>query len=282
MGLLKEKYLPRLLDNVIERRLEAFGAVEVAGAKFCGKTWASMAHAESIVHVDDEAVRQMIEVDVSLALEGDTPHVIDEWQEVPKIWDAVRRSVDARGNKRGQYILTGSSTVDKTKVTHSGAGRIATLRMRPMSLYEAGKSTGIVSLARLFEGECPTAQVEVGVRELADYVCRGGWPASINASEPIIGDLPAQYLQALFEVSAAKQGLDPRMARHVAVSLARNMGKTVTYKTLFGEASQGEPQDGMSSAFFRQAIEPYTSFFEAQYFTEDQRGWDAPVKSSHA
>ena len=98
-----------------------------------------------------------MEIDAGLALTGARPHVIDEWQNVPKIWDAVRRAVDESGNRRGQYILTGSSSADKAKVSHSGAGRIAKIHMRPLSLFESGMSDGTVSLAGLFDRECPTA-----------------------------------------------------------------------------------------------------------------------------
>ena len=122
MSIKPKKYKARLLDANLDRRLSVFGAVEVAGTKFCGKTWTSLAHANSVTHVDDDAVKQMVEMDSSLALQGEPVHVIDEWQDVPKIWDAVRRQVDASGNEPGQFILTGSSTVDKAKVSHSGAG----------------------------------------------------------------------------------------------------------------------------------------------------------------
>ena len=104
---------------------------------------------ESIVHIDNDAVRRAVEIDAGLALTGARPHVIDEWQNVPKIWDAVRRAVDESGNRRGQYILTGSSSADKAKVSHSGAGRIAKIHMRPLSLFESGMSDGTVSLLSL-------------------------------------------------------------------------------------------------------------------------------------
>ena len=98
MSLKPSGYRPRLLDSLLDRRLEGFGAVEVAGTKFCGKTWTSMAHGQSIIHIDEDAVRQMVLVDASLALDGNQPHIIDEWQDVPKIWDAVRRKIDETGN----------------------------------------------------------------------------------------------------------------------------------------------------------------------------------------
>ena len=195
-------YLPRLLDVRMERDLKAFGAIEVAGAKFCGKTWSSMAHGESIVHIDDDNVRQAVEFDVNLALDGTAPHIIDEWQDVPKIWDAVRRRVDASANAPGQFILTGSSTVDKARVSHSGAGRIARIHMRPMSLLESGDSDGSVSLQGLFEGEFRSHMVEMNPRNLARLICRGGFPAAINATDDVLGVKPAQKIQAFLHVCA--------------------------------------------------------------------------------
>ncbi len=279
MNLAPEKYRPRLLDATVERKLKSFGAVEVAGAKFCGKTWTSLAHSESIVHIDDDAVRQAVELDVSLALEGSAPHTIDEWQDVPKIWDAVRRSVDESGNAKGRFILTGSSTVDKAKVSHSGAGRIATLHMRPMSLFESGLSSGSVSLKGLFEGEFQAGQVQTDARTIARAICRGGWPAACECDDEVVGDIPAQYLDALFNVSAAKRELDSRTARRVAVSLARNVGKPATYKTLFLDTFEESEPGKTSSSIAQQKLEPYVNFLKEQYTLEDQSGWDAPIKS---
>jgi predicted AAA+ superfamily ATPase len=238
-----------------------------------------MAHGQSIIHIDEDAVKQMVLADASLALSGDWPHIIDEWQDVPKIWDAVRRKVDESGNQHGQFILTGSSTVDKSKVSHSGAGRIAKIHMRPMSLFESGNSDGSISLNGLFEGAFKTQQVATDIRKLARLICLGGWPAELDSNENLIGDLPAQYLEALFSVSATKRGLDQHTARKVAVSLARNMGKSPTYKTLYADVFEAEPLPKMDQSLFRQAIEPYLSFFKDQYFIEDQNGWDAPIKS---
>lgn len=238
-----------------------------------------MAHGESIVHIDEDAVHQMVLLDASLALSGEQPHIIDEWQDVPKIWDAVRRSVDASDNQPGQYILTGSSTVDKSKVSHSGAGRIAKMHMRPMSLFESGDSDGSISLAGLFENEFKTQQVSTDIKELARLICLGGWPATLNSDENILGDLPSQYLESLFDISALKASLDSHVARKIAVSLARNTGSTLTYKTLYADVFEVEPSASIDQSLFRQALDPYLSFFKHQYFIEDQKGWDAPVKS---
>lgn len=271
-------YRPRLLDSVLDRRLETFAAVEVKGTKFCGKTWTSEAHGESIVHLDDDAVRSMADVDVTLALEGEQPHVIDEWQDLPKVWDAVRRRADESGNRPGEFILTGSSSVDYSAVSHSGAGRIAELFMRPMSLAESGESNGSVSLADLFEGRFAQGAAVSNVRDLARFICRGGWPALVGRGDAT-PDLAAQYLNALFTVSAEKAGLDGHEARRVAVSLARNMGKTVTYRTLYEDAFGARSEKKTNPSMYQQRVAPFLRFFEQQYFTEDQDGWDAPVKA---
>lgn len=278
MGMAPEGYRARLLDSVLERRLATFGAVEVKGPKFCGKTWTSMAHGRSIVHVDDDALRSMIDVDVTLALEGEQPHVIDEWQDLPKIWDAVRRRIDEEGNRPGEFILTGSSSVDYAAVSHSGAGRIADVFMRPMSLAESGESDASVSLSDLFEGRFSNGEAKSDVRDIARMICRGGWPALVGRDEAA-SDLPSQYLNAMFSVSAKKAGLDGSSARRVAVSLARNMGKSVTYRTLYEDAFGARSEKRPNPGIYQQEVQPYIRFFEQQYFVEEMLGWDAPVKS---
>lgn len=270
-------YRKRLVDPVLETLLASFGAVEVKGTKFCGKTWTSMAHGNSIVHVDDAAVRSMLDVDVTLALEGEQPHIIDEWQDLPKIWDGVRRKVDENANRPGEFILTGSSTVDRSLLSHSGAGRIAELHMRPMSLFESGASDGSVSLVSLFDGHMEQGAVTSDIRVLARHLCNGGWPALAGRqdAQPM---LAAQYLNALFSVSAEAAGLDGQIARKVALSLARNMGKTVTYKTLYQDTFASS-DESVNPSICQQEISPYLRFFIQQFFIEEQMGWDAPVKS---
>lgn len=279
MSIVPKGYKSRLLDETLDRRLKSFGAVEVAGAKYCGKTWLGLAHASSVAHIDDDAVRQMVELDVSLAMEGKAPHLVDEWQDVPKIWDAIRRRIDETGNKRGQFILTGSSTVDKTKVSHSGAGRIAKLQLRPMSLFESGNSDGSISLAGMFAGEFSSKAVKTDARSLANLICKGGWPATAFMQDNSDFDLPVQYLNTLFEVSARKGGLDCELARKISVSLARNVGRAVTYKTLYKDVFSVEDAAGSGLAFYQHKLEPYINFLTDQYILENLYGWDAPIKS---
>ncbi len=138
-------YIPRLIESEFEEYLNTFGAVEIDGPKWCGKTWTSLKFAHSVTHLDEWETKELVESDLSVGLRGDKPHLIDEWQELPKIRDAVRRAVDESANAPGSFILTGSTAPSKKakeQVSHSGAGRIGRLRMRPMSLYEAGISTG--------------------------------------------------------------------------------------------------------------------------------------------
>ena len=136
----EKNYMPRIVDGSVERYLATFGAVCIEGPKWCGKTWTSSFHSKSEIMIGDPTNnfqnRSLAEISPDLALEGDAPRLIDEWQEVPALWDAVRHTVDQRG-KKGQFILTGSSTPKRKGILHSGVGRIGKLRMRPMSLYES-------------------------------------------------------------------------------------------------------------------------------------------------
>ena len=182
----KELYKSRIIDNKIHTYLENFGAICIEGPKWCGKTWTSSYHSNSELLVGDPAGnfqnRQLADISPSLILEGETPRLIDEWQEVPSIWDAVRYEVDRRGEK-SQFILTGSSTPNRKGIMHSGAGRIGKLRMRTMSLFESGDSSGKVSLCELCNDSIkPSMTGEVSLKELIYYVVRGGWPGNLGVS----------------------------------------------------------------------------------------------------
>ena len=156
MTLTPDGYIPRLIDPLIEERLRIAGAVCIEGPKHCGKTWASLNHANSAMMIGDSSGnfrnRRIVGMEVDRAFVGDTPHLIDEWQEIPSIWDATRSMVDS-STENGRFILTGSSTPKTKGVMHSGAGRISTIMMRTMSLFESGDSDGRVSLGSLFSGE---------------------------------------------------------------------------------------------------------------------------------
>jgi len=175
----RQNYKPRVIDAKVKEYLSAFGAVCIEGPKWCGKTWTSSYHSKIGDPANNFQNRQLAELSPALVLDGETPRLIDEWQEVPPLWDAVRYKVDQTSEK-GQYILTGSATPNHKGVLHSGAGRIGKLRMRPMSLYESGDSSGMVSLESLCHGELtPALSGEVDLKRLIALILRGDGPEAL-------------------------------------------------------------------------------------------------------
>lgn len=267
-------YIPRIADTQLSHMLETFGAVEVAGTMWCGKTWTSLAFGQSVTRIGLAGPRTAAEADPGTALIGPRPHVIDEWQDVPAIWDEVRASVDASGNAAGSYVLTGSSEPRKDRVHHSGAGRIARLRMRTMTLSELGLSTGAVSLAGLFEGRFEPQLVQQGLEPLAHAVCKGGWPALAGRETDGAEYLDA-YFDALFDVSIPRKGLSGAESRRVALSLARNLGMAAKLSTVASDARLGETDS--KSAANRAAA--HIAALQELYVVEPVTGWDAPIRS---
>ena len=179
-------YLPRIADNQLEERLEAFGAVLIEGPKWCGKTTTAEQISKSIIRMQDPDMREEYAATAaskpSLLLLGDTPRLIDEWQDAPVLWDAIRTMVDRRQSP-GQFILTGSNAVDKTKILHSGTGRISRMKMQPMSLWESNESNGRISLMELFNNkdlDIDGIKSNMKIEDLINAACRGGWPAFVN------------------------------------------------------------------------------------------------------
>ena len=270
-----DTYHPRLVDERLQRLLHTFGAVEIRGTKWCGKSWTSLAFGESVVHLDDPNVKALAEADPALALQGARPHVVDEWQEVPSTWDAARRAVDAAGGGRGLFILTGSSTPAKDVVTHSGAGRIARIDMSTMTLWERGLSTGAVSLSGLFEGAFKPSACETSLAPLADIICRGGWPALVGVDTQTAAEVIDQYLDAMFDVSVPKKGGSPDMARRIVSSLARNVATAATLRTIAQDASLGDEAGAPATS----TVTSYLDMLEGMYVIESLHGRDAPVRA---
>ena len=237
--MLRNEYKLRLIDKRIEEYLKIFGAVCIEGPKWCGKTWTSAYHSKSEIYLGNPEGnfqnRNLAQLSPSLVLEGEKPRLIDEWQEVPPLWDAVRYQVDKMAEK-GMFILTGSATPNHKGILHSGAGRIARLRMRPMSLFESGDSSGKVSLQELCSDRLePSMTGEVDLRHLIYLIIRGGWPASLSVSESEAQRLPLEYLDAVIEddmyrIDDVKR--DSRKIRLLLRSLARNESTTVTNRSL--------------------------------------------------
>ena len=278
----KQSYKPRIIDQQVENYLSAFGAVCIEGPKWCGKTWTASHHSRSKIYIGDPAGsfqnRKLAELSPALVLEGDTPRLIDEWQEVPPLWDAVRHKVD-QTTKKGQFILTGSATPNHKGVLHSGAGRIARLRMRPMSLYESGDSSGQVSLERLCRGELtPTMTGEVNLKKLIELIIRGGWPGSLGLPPEQAALLPGEYLNAVIEddvyrVDGVKR--DASKMRLLLRSLARNESTTVSNKTLMRDIKAVDDEDIDTNT-----VAAYLDIFKRLFLTDNQLPFSAGIRSS--
>jgi predicted AAA+ superfamily ATPase len=271
-------YRPRLVDDRIEKLMKSFGAVAVEGSKWCGKTWTSLHHSASVYYVGDPAGdfqnRRLAALDPTYALEGDPPHLIDEWQEVPGLWDATRFAVDQETGK-GRFILTGSSVPPRQATAHSGVGRIARVRMRPMSLAESGDSSGAVSLAALFEGSLGRHRRPVSLQDLIRLVCRGGWPDAVSLGESAGPEIASQYLDATADEDMRRlDGIrrDPTKTRSLLASLARNTMTQVSNKTLLKDVASSGP-------FAERTLINYLNALRRLYVVEDVPAWSPRLRS---
>ncbi|MBQ8062942.1 MAG: ATP-binding protein [Clostridia bacterium] len=275
------EYSPRIIDPMVERYLKTFGAVCLEGPKWCGKTWTSSEHSASEFYVGDPAGnfqnRQLAELEPATVLKGDQPRLVDEWQEVPALWDAVRFEVD-QTRKKGQFILTGSSTPRQKGVLHSGTGRIARLRIRPMSLYEMGLSSGEVSLESLCHGTLATnLSNPTELKTLAEMVIRGGWPESINMPISQASIIPKEYLKAVIENDVDRADGKTRNKHKVELllrSLARNESTVVTNKTLKKDIKEEDDED-----IDIDTVAEYLDVFERLFLIENQKPFSTNIRS---
>lgn len=275
-------YRPRVIDDTVERYLATMGAVCIEGPKWCGKTWTSSFHSNSEILIGDPANhfqnRSLAEMSPALVLEGETPRLIDEWQEVPSLWDAVRYTVDRRGGK-GQFILTGSATPKRKGILHSGAGRIGRLRMRPMSLYESGDSSGKVSLRALCSGNLTPAMTgEVDLRLLARLIVRGGWPGNLDIAEGDAALLPHEYLRAVVDDDICRiDGIkrDGRKLWLLLRSLARNESTTATNRSLKNDIKEIDDED-----VDVETVAAYLDIFDRLFLTDNQRPFSSRLRAS--
>ena len=232
-------YKARLVDRRVEEFLSAMGAVVIEGPKWCGKTWTSSQHSRSEYLLGSAAGnfqnKRLAELSPETVLTGETPRMLDEWQEVPSLWDAVRAEVDKR-NAKGQFILTGSATPNRKGILHSGAGRIGRLRMRPMTLYESGTSSGKVSLSGLCNDVfSPCLNGDVPLSDIAELIVRGGWPGNLDTPRSAAGVLAREYVKALLESDVPRLDEKKRDVRKMHLllrSLARNESTTASVSVL--------------------------------------------------
>lgn len=282
-NLLNDGYTPRLIERQIEEGLEDFGAVCIEGPKYCGKTWVAQAFSNSEVNLMDPAGNfQSLEValmDPQAVLQGESPRLIDEWQEAPLLWDGVRNAVD-RSGKRSKFVLTGSSVPRKFKPKHSGVGRIERIRMRPMTLFESRESNGTVSLAALFGGERPSAAApESSLEMFCGLVVRGGWPASTGIQPSRAAKIARSYVEELCNDDMSRvDGVerDPGKVSRLLHSLARNAEQATTTKTMIGDMTAIGDEGKLAS----DTVTDYLGALKKIYIVEEIGPW-APNLRSH-
>lgn len=278
------EYLKRIADGELKLRLEAFGAVQIRGPKWCGKTTTAEIQAKSVLKMQDPDRREgylaTARTKPSLLLKGETPRLIDEWQVAPVLWDAVRNAVDER-RKKGQFILTGSTVINDTEIMHTGTGRIARMSMYPMSLYESGESNGLVSLRELFDN--PSTDIDgvvssLSVEELIFAACRGGWPASLdNMSDTAKLLIAKEYVDIICEEDISKIDnvrRNPVLARLVMRSYARNLC-TLAKKTNMLKDVSAE-MEGTSIKTF----DDYVDALERLFVIADIPAWNPAIRSA--
>ena len=235
----QEAYRNRLIDTLIKKHLSLFKAVCIEGPKASGKTWAAKQFSKSEIMLGDPSDsfsnRRLVSLDIIAALRGEEPHLIDEWQEVPAIWDAVRAEVD-KDSRKGRFILTGSSTPVRKGILHSGTGRIPSIQLRPMSLYESGESSGLVSLSGLFEDKF-SGSIDTGsvlLSNISKYIVRGGWPAAIDFSADDAVYFARAYVEGIIveDIPRVAPSTDISKISRFMRSLARNESTTASRNTV--------------------------------------------------
>lgn len=275
-------YKPRIADKLLEFRLRATGAVLIEGAKWCGKTTTAARCAKSCLYMADadnlEQNLAAAELKPSLLLAGDVPRLLDEWQIAPKLWDAVRFTVDQRG-AAGQFILTGSAVpADKSKFLHSGTGRFSWLRMRPMSLFESGESSGEVSLARLFSGSSDILGINpLSIQDLAFLTCRGGWPqaASLGKEEALF--VANNYAEGVIHSDMSRvDGIkrDPSRIRKLLRVYARHQGTQASAGMLIKDMSKED------NPLSENTVLSYLSALRSIFVIEEANAWNPNVRSA--
>ena len=281
MSLKKEGYKDRIIDDKIKKNLKLFGAISLEGPKWCGKTWTALNHANSVVYLNNVSnnfnERALAKMNVDLILNKEYPELIDEWQEVPAIWDGVRFKCD-EDQKRGKYILTGSATPVTKDIHHSGAGRICRMKMYTMSLYESGDSSGKISLKSLFENNVKDELTgKVDLKNLIQLIIRGGWPQSIGMGEEESLELTQSYINDVlnFDISNI-DGVtrDINKMRMILRSLARNESTIVNNNTIIKDVN--EDTDLAS----KNTVLDYINVLEKLYLIENQIAFSINLRSS--
>ena len=276
-------YRKRIIDNILARRLKTAGAIVVEGIKWCGKTTTCEQAASSVFYLDEPEHREnnilLARIRPAEILDGDAPRLLDKWQIAPFLWDAIRYRVD-HADGTGRFFLTGSAVpADDSEMRHSGTGRFAWLKMRPMSLWESGESSGEVSLSALFDGEDATgARPAVSdLRDIAAILCRGGWPQSLDLPTELAGDPAFDYLEAVVKRDISKAdgvARDENRARRIMRSLARLQGTQSSASVIKADLASNE-----SASFDENTVYSYLNALKLIFTSEDMPAWCPNLRS---
>ncbi len=279
-----KEYLKRIADLELKQRLEAFGAVLIVGPKWCGKTTTAEQQAASVIKMQNPDEREgylaTARTKPSLLLKGDNPRLIDEWQEAPVLWDAVRTAVDDR-QEEGLFILTGSTSVDEKQIHHTGTGRISRLKMHPMSLYESNESNGQISLKSLFDN--PSMDIDgimsdMSIEELIFASCRGGWPSSISKKSADAKLLIARdYVRNVCETDVSSvDGVtrNPALAETILRSYARNISTLAKKSNIYKDVVAN--YESVSQPTF----DSYINALERLFVIDDLDAWCPSIRSA--
>lgn len=279
----EKRYLPRICDRLVETKLASSGALLIEGPKWCGKTWTGKNASKSILYMQDpdksEGYMKLADTMPSRLLQGEKPRLIDEWQEAPVLWDAVRFDVDRTG-EFGQYILTGSAVPrEDRQPKHTGTGRISRLRMRPMSLYESGESDGSISLKEMFDGKTDLdASSGLTIPGIAEIICRGGWPEVVvkgNGS----GQIARNYVDAVIELDLQRvDGVarNPHRVRQLLLSYARNISTMASATTILADVQANDV------TFSDTTMYNYINALRRIFLIEDIPAWKPSLRSKSA
>lgn len=273
-------YLPRLIDSLLNFRLKTKGATLIEGPKWCGKTFTASQQANSILNLAKPNIlaqtRNLIQIDPDKVLEGAVPRLIDEWQEIPIIWDYIRNEVDQR-QAMGQFILTGSAVpLDSSKIIHTGTGRISRLFMRTMSLWESKESNGVISLDYLFKGgDKITSRNDKNLDDIAFITCRGGWPLAVTMEGEEALQQAIDYYDAVVNIDVIRTGEGRKstdLIKKIMRSYARNIGYQTPNTTILKDVSKERSHDVAT-------IADYINSLKAIYVVEEMRSWNPNLRS---
>lgn len=282
-------YKKRIADSIIQENLESAGIVLIEGAKWCGKTTTAEQHAKSVIYINDPAnsntYTSLAQNAPHILLSGKTPRLIDEWQDAPELWDAARFEVDHRIEKTGQFIFTGSTVIPvekREKIKHSGTGRVAWMRMRPMSLLESGESSGELKLSELFQqNESPACIGKaLTIEDIAWLICRGGWPGALTMSRKGALKQSINYIEAtagsdISEVDGIRR--DKSFTLKLLRSYARFQGAPAPISSIYQDM-----KSNAESTMTEETVSSYISALKKLFVIEDSPAWNPNLRSKTA